>query len=61
MMLNILLSLTNFIIEKVNHIIESLAQKGVQIIQKNVKIKKNSRQYLLQVNFTLIEKIDNKL
>jgi len=47
--------------EKVNHIIESLAKKGVQIIQKNVKIKKNSRQYLLQVNFTLIEKIDNKL
>lgn len=42
--------------EKLERIIQTLEEKGVQILQKNVKIKKDSRQYELQADFTVVEK-----
>lgn len=42
--------------EKLERIIQTLEEKGVQILQKNVKIKKDSRQYELQADFVVVEK-----
>lgn len=42
--------------EKLERIIQTLEEKGVQILQKNVKIKRDSRQYELQADFTVVEK-----
>lgn len=42
--------------EKLERIIQTLEEKGVQILQKDVKIEKDLRQYELQAEFTVIEK-----
>lgn len=42
--------------EKLERIMQTLEEKGVQILQKNVKIKRDSRQYELQADFTVVEK-----
>lgn len=42
--------------EKLSQIIETLGEKGVQIIQKNVKIEKDSAHYILRADFIVIEK-----
>ncbi len=42
--------------KKLERIIQTLEEKGVQILQKNVKIKRNSRQYELQADFVVVEK-----
>lgn len=35
--------------------LESLAQKGVQILEKNVKIEKNGKEYILNAEVTVVE------
>ena len=35
---------------------ETLEQKGVQILQKDVKIVKDSRHYVMRADFTVVEK-----
>ena len=42
--------------EKLQRIMETLEQKGVQILQKDVKIVKDSRHYVMRANFTVVEK-----
>lgn len=42
--------------EKLERIMQTLEEKGVQILQKNVKIKRDSRQYELWAELTVIEK-----
>ena len=42
--------------EKLDRIIQTLEEKGVQILQKDVKIGKDSKQYILRADFTVVEK-----
>ena len=42
--------------ESLDRVIETLQEKGVQIIEKDVKIKKDSSHYMLYVDFTVVEK-----
>lgn len=42
--------------EKLNRVIETLEEKGVQIIQKDVKIEKDSMHYVLEADFVVVEK-----
>lgn len=42
--------------EKLNKVIETLQEKGVQILQKDVKIEKDSMYYVLKADFTVVEK-----
>ena len=42
--------------KKLERIIQTLEEKGVQILQKNVKIKKGSGYYEMQADFTVVEK-----
>lgn len=42
--------------EKLSQIIETLQEKGVQIIRKNVKIEKDSAHYIMRADFTVVEK-----
>lgn len=42
--------------EKLSRIIETLQEKGVQIIQKNVKIEKDSAHYIMKADFIVVEK-----
>jgi len=42
--------------EKLNRVIETLEEKGVQILQKDVKIEKNAANYVWTAEFTVVEK-----
>ncbi len=42
--------------EKLAHVMETLEEKGVQILQKDVKIEKGSRYYVMEADFTVVEK-----
>ncbi len=42
--------------EKLNRIMETLEEKGVQILEKDVKIGKDSKYYILRAEFTVVEK-----
>ena len=42
--------------EKLDSVIETLEEKGVQILQKDVKIKKDALYYVLEADFTVVEK-----
>jgi len=42
--------------ESLDRVIETLEEKGVQILQKDVKIEKDSSHYVLKADFTVVEK-----
>ena len=42
--------------EKLERIMETLQEKGVEILRKDVKIVKDSKYYVLQADFTVVEK-----
>lgn len=42
--------------QKINKILQSLEEKGVQIIEKDVTIKKEQKKWKLEVTFSLVEK-----
>lgn len=42
--------------EKLDRVVETLEEKGVQIIQKDVKIVKDSVHYVMEADFVVVEK-----